>query len=101
MEFDELIGLYDGIDGDEERAQAFRGSLEEFGRLSEGANSRIAELERELAEARQKYTDTAARNYELMTAVTSAPSEEEGEPEEEDPDREADEAIQALFGKEA
>ena len=98
MTFDELLAMFDGLDGiaDNEGAGAFREAFGEFGRVSEGANARITELETALDEMERKYLDSAARNYELMSAVTAPAGEEEAE--EGEPDGE--ESIDALFGDE-
>lgn len=70
--------------------QAWHGSVKDaFGLYDEGTKARIAELETALAEAEQKYTEVAARNYELMLAVTDAPAEETEEEVEEEVDIEA------------
>lgn len=68
MTLEEIAELLGTFEGTEEAVTA----LEEFGRVSEGANARISELENALAELENKYTATAARNYELMTAATAA-----------------------------
>lgn len=66
--------------GDFEGAEEARKDLEEHGRIGEGAQARIAELEEKIADLEAKYTATAARNYELMSAAT-APVPEDGENE--------------------
>lgn len=87
--------------GDFEGAEEARKDLEEHGRISEGAQARIAELEEKIADLEAKYTATAARNYELMSAAT-APVPEDGEDEEaeevdEEDDGEAD--VTELFAE--
>ena len=68
MTLEEIAELLGTFEGTEEAVTA----LGEFRRVSEGANARISELENALAELENKYTATAARNYELMTAATAA-----------------------------
>lgn len=94
MEFDELLGMLDGMESLEGRG-AVRESLIKYNdEMSEGANAKISELESALDEMSRKYQDTAARNYELMRAVTAPagePKEGEdndlaGEPTEDDKD---------------
>lgn len=77
--------------GDFEGAEEARKDLEEHGRISEGAQARIAELEAQIADLEAKYTATAARNYELMSAATApVPEDEEAEEVDEEDDGEAD-----------
>ena len=73
QEIAEMIGEFEGT-------EEARKDLEEHGRISEGAQARIAELEEKIADLEAKYTATAARNYELMSAAT-APVPEDGENE--------------------
>lgn len=86
QEIAEMIGEFEGT-------EEARKDLEEHGRISEGAQARIAELEEKIADLEAKYTATAARNYELMSAAT-APVPEDGENEDveevEEDDGEAD-----------
>ena len=80
MEFDEVLGMLTGMestDGIPLVRDAFTKYNDE---ITEGANAKISELESQLDEMQRKYQDTAARNYELMRAVTApAPSNEPGE----------------------
>lgn len=77
MTLEEIAELLGTFEGTEEAVTA----LGEFGRVSEGVNARISELENALAELEKKYTATAARNYELMAAATAAAdvAEDDGE----------------------
>lgn len=77
MGFDEIIELLHGEEPD------IAGIVDGLGGLraaSEGANARIAELEQAVAELEAKYQQTAAKNWELMQAMTAEP-EPEPEPE--------------------
>ena len=87
MGFDEIIELLQGEEPD------ISGIIDGLGGLrtaSEGANARIAELEQAVADLEAKYQQTAAKNWELMQAMTAdpepepEPGEDEGE-DEEDP----------------
>lgn len=80
MGFDEIIELLQGEEPD------IAGIIDGLGGLrtaSEGANARIAELEQAVADMEAKYQQTAAKNWELMQAMT-AESEPEPEAEEEE-----------------
>lgn len=77
MNFDEIIELLQGEEPD------IAGIIDGLGGLrtaSEGANARIAELEQAVADMEAKYQQTAAKNWELMQAMTAEP-EPEPEPE--------------------
>lgn len=77
MGFDEIIELLQGEEPD------IAGIIDGLGGLrtaSEGANARIAELEQAVADLEAKYQQTAAKNWELMQAMTAEP-EPEPEPE--------------------
>lgn len=87
MGFDEIIELLQGEEPD------IAGIIDGLGGLrtaSEGANARIAELEQAVADMEAKYQQTAAKNWELMQAMTAEPEpepepgadegEEEGDP---------------------
>ena len=69
----------------------------ELSKVSEGANARIAELEAENAELSQKYTETAAKLWEMTQAATAPAKEPDGDEgdDTEDDDPESDEE---LFG---
>ena len=84
MNFDEIIELLQGEEPD------IPGIIDGLGGLrtaSEGANARIAELEQAVADIEAKYQQTAAKNWELMQAMTAEPEpepeavEDEGEDE--------------------
>lgn len=78
MGFDEIIELLQGEEPD------IAGIIDGLGGLrtaSEGANARIAELEQAVADVEAKYQQTAAKNWELMQAMTAEP---EPEPEAEE-----------------
>lgn len=84
MGFDEIIELLQGEEPD------IAGIIDGLGGLrtaSEGANARIAELEQAVADMEAKYQQTAAKNWELMQAMTAEPEPDpepgEGEGEEE------------------
>lgn len=84
--------------GDFEGAEEARKDLEEHGRISEGAQARIAELEEKIADLEAKYTATAARNYELMSAATApVPEDGEGEDVEEVEEDDGDADVTELF----
>lgn len=83
MNFDEIIELLQGEEPD------IPGIIDGLGGLrtaSEGANARIAELEQSVADLEAKYQQTAAKNWELMQAMTAEP-----EPEQEAEEDEGDE----------
>ena len=72
MEFRDLVFLDEIEDMD-----GWRGELREaFGLYDDGVKARIAELENAVYELEEKYKETAAKNYELMLAVTDTPSDE-------------------------
>lgn len=84
MDFDEIIELLQGEEPD------IAGIIDGLGGLrtaSEGANARVAELEQAVADMESKYQQTAAKNWELMQAMTAEPEpepesdEDEGEDE--------------------
>lgn len=87
-----LIGALAGEDADLTEITA---ELDGLDAVSDGARARIAELETQLADAEDRYTQTAAKNYELMLAATGEPAPEGGEGA---PEAESDEdAINSLF----
>ena len=86
MGFDEIIELLQGEEPD------IAGIIDGLGGLrtaSEGANARIAELEQAVADLEAKYQQTAAKNWELMQAMTAEP-EPEPEPDEDEDQDEGD-----------
>lgn len=93
MDFATLLAM---LDADELDLDGMRDGLGELSRVSEGANARIAELEAENSELSQKYTETAAKLWEMAQAATAPADEGEGEGDEgEDEEPESDEE---LFG---
>lgn len=92
MNFDEIIELLQGEEPD------IPGIIDGLGGLraaSEGANARIAELEQAVVDLESKYQQTAAKNWELMQAMTAEP---EPEPEaEEDEGDEGEDPFADLF----
>lgn len=94
MDFATLLAM---LDADEPDPDGLRDGLGELSRASEGANARIAELEAENSELSQKYTETAAKLWEMTQAATAPADEGEGEGGEgtEDEEPESDEE---LFG---
>lgn len=93
MDFATLLAM---LDADELDADGLRQGLGELSKVSEGANARIAELEAANAELSQKYTETAAKLWEMTQAAT-APADE-GEGEDDDPDDDEPESDEELFG---
>ena len=94
MDFATLLAM---LDAEELDLDGVRDGLGELSRVSEGANARIAELESENAELSQKYTETAAKLWEMTQAATApnkGPEGDEGD-EGEDDEPESDEE---LFG---
>lgn len=89
MDFATLAAM---LDADELDLDGLRDGLGELSRVSEGANARIAELEGENAELSQKYTETAAKLWEMTQAATAPAGEgdegDEGEGEEPESDEE-------------
>ena len=85
MGFDEIIEL---LQGDEPDIAGIIDGLGGLRTASEGANARIAELEQAVADMEAKYQQTAAKNWELMQAMTAEPGpepesaggEDEGDP---------------------
>lgn len=91
MDFATLLAM---LDADELDVDGLREGLGELSKVSEGANARIAELEHENSEMSQKYTETAAKLWEMTQAAT-APADEGDESDEGDEEPESDEE---LFG---
>lgn len=93
MDFATLLAM---LDADEPDMDGLRQGLGELSKVSEGANARIAELEAENSELSQKYTETAAKLWEMTQAATAPADEGEGEGDDgEDEELESDEE---LFG---
>ena len=91
MDFATLLAM---LDADELDMDGLRDGLGELSRVSEGANARIAELEEENSELSQKYTETAAKLWEMTQAAT-APADD---PEDDDTEDEEPESDEELFG---
>lgn len=93
MDFATLLAM---LDADELDLDGLRDGLGELSRVSEGANARIAELEAENSDLSQKYTETAAKLWEMTQAATAPADEGDGEGDDgEDEELESDEE---LFG---
>lgn len=93
MDFATLLAM---LDADEPDLDGLRNGLGELSRVSEGANARIAELEAENSELSNKYTETAAKLWEMTQAATAPADEGDGEGDDaEDDEPESDEE---LFG---
>lgn len=91
MDFDEIIELLQGEEPD------IAGIVDGLGGLrtaSEGANARIAELEQAVSDMEAKYQQTAAKNWELMQAMTAEP---EPEPEAEEDESDEGDPFAELF----
>ena len=93
MDFATLLAM---LDADELDMDGLRGGIDELARVSEGANARIAELEGENAELSQKYTETAAKLWEMTQAATAPADKGEGEGDE--GEGEEPESDEELFG---
>lgn len=93
MDFATLLAM---LDADELDREAMRSGMLELSDLSEGANARIAELEAENNELNSKYTDIAAKLWE-MTQAQTAPAEEE--PEDEEPEDDEPKSDEEEFGE--
>ena len=94
MDFATLLAM---LDADELDLDGLRDGLSELSRVSEGANARIAELEAANDELSQKYTETAAKLWEMTQAAT-APADEGDEVVEGDEGDEERESDEELFG---
>lgn len=93
MDFATVLAM---LDADELDKDGLRQGLGELSKVSEGANARIAELEAENSELSQKYTETAAKLWEMTQAATASTKEPDGdEGDEGDEEPESDEE---LFG---
>ena len=91
MDFATLLEM---LDADELDMDGLRQGLGELSKVSEGANARIDELEAANSELSQKYTETAAKLWEMTQAATASAKEPDGD-EGEDDEPESDEE---LFG---
>ena len=94
MDFATLLAM---LDADELDLDGLRDGLGELSRVSEGANARIAELEAENSELSQKYTETAAKLWEMTQAATAPNKKPEGDEGDEGEDDEP-ESDEELFG---
>lgn len=91
MDFETLLAM---LDADELDMDGLRNGLGELSKVSEGANARIAELEAANAELSDKYTETAAKLWEMTQAATAKePEGDEGDEVDEEP-----ESDEGLFG---
>lgn len=91
MDFATLLAM---LDAEEPDLDGLRDGLGELSRVSEGANARIAELEAANAELSDKYTETAAKLWEMTQAATASADEgDEGDEGDEEP-----ESDEELFG---
>lgn len=91
MDFATLLAM---LDADELDVDGLRQGLGELSKVSEGANARIAELEDENSELSQKYTETAAKLWEMTQAATASADDPEGD----DTEDEEPESDEELFG---
>lgn len=91
MDFATVLAM---LDADELDLDGLRDGLGELSRVSEGANARIAELEADNSELSQKYTETAAKLWEMTQAATAPADDPEGD----DPEGEEPESDEELFG---
>lgn len=91
MDFATVLAM---LEADEPDLDGLRDGLGELSRVSEGANARIAELEAANAELSQKYTETAAKLWEMTQAATAPADDPEGDGAEDD----GPESDEELFG---
>ena len=94
MDFATLLEM---LDAEELDMDGLRNGLGELSKVSEGANARIAELEAENSELSQKYTETAAKLWEMTQAATAPAKEPDGDEGDEGEDEEP-ESDEELFG---
>lgn len=94
MDFATLLAM---LDADELDVDGLRNGLGELSKVSEGANARIAELEAENSELSQKYTETAAKLWEMTQAATAPAKEPDGD-EGDDGEDDEPESDEELFG---
>lgn len=93
MDFATLLAM---LDADELDLDGLRNGLGELSRVSEGANARIAELEAANGELERKYTETAAKLWEMTQAATASAGE--GDDEGDEPEDDEPESDEELFG---
>lgn len=86
-----LRGLIRALAGEETDLTDITNELDGIDAVSDGAEARISELEKKLTDAEDRYTQTAAKNYELMLSATgdagegdSGASDDDGEDEPDD-----------------
>lgn len=94
MDFATLSAM---LDADEPDLDGLRDGLGELSRASEGASARIAELEAANGELERKYTETAAKLWEMTQAATAPPGEDDGEEDGEDEPESDEELFGELF----
>ena len=94
MDFATLLAM---LDADELDVDGLRDGLGELSRVSEGANARIAELEAANSELSQKYTETAAKLWEMTQAATAPADDPEGDDTEDDEPESDEELFGDLF----
>lgn len=94
MDFATLLAM---LDADELDLDGLRDGLGELSRVSEGANARISELEAENSELSQKYTETAAKLWEMTQAATAPADDPEGDDAEDDEPENDEELFGDLF----
>ena len=93
MDFATVLAM---LDAEELDLDGLRDGLGELSRVSEGANARIAELEAENIELTNKYTETAAKLWEMTQAATAPAGE--GDDEGDDAEDDEPESDEELFG---
>lgn len=94
MDFATLLEM---LDADELDVGGLRNGLDELAKVSEGANARIAELEAANTELSQKYTETAAKLWEMTQAATAPADDDEGMGDEDDEPKSDEELFGELF----
>lgn len=94
MDFATLLAM---LDADELDLDGLRQGLGELSKVSEGANARIAELEDENSELSKKYTETAAKLWEMTQAATAPADDPEGDDTEDDEPESDEELFGDLF----
>lgn len=94
MDFATLLAM---LDADELDLDGLRQGLGDLSRVSEGASARIAELEAANAELSDKYTETAAKLWEMTQAATASADDPEGDDTEDDEPESDEELFGDLF----
>lgn len=89
-----LRNLIGALAGDDTDLSEITAEMDGIDTVSDGAQARIAELESALADAEDRYTQTAAKNYELMLSATGEPAAEGVDTPEGESD---DDMINSLF----